>query len=154
MQSQYLSNSAVLSPVAILLSEDGGRKNAATISFFSEVSHDPATLWVSLAPCSYTRELVQSSGRFTLAVLHSGQRNLAWHCALSSGRDIDKLAGVPTHRGPQDFLYLNDSLAAAACQVRCSKPFGDHVLLIAEILAGEWETRNSMRRALLTKDLL
>jgi flavin reductase (DIM6/NTAB) family NADH-FMN oxidoreductase RutF len=150
----YLSGSVVDSPIAIVITEHGECKNAATVSFFSEVAHHPTTLWISVSPHSYTKELIDSSGRFTLAVLHSGQRDLAWHCALSSGRESDKLASMKTHRGPHDFLYLDDSLAAAACQVRSSKPVGDHVMFVADIVAGELETRNSIRRALLTRDLL
>jgi flavin reductase (DIM6/NTAB) family NADH-FMN oxidoreductase RutF len=154
LSSRYLSGSVVESPVAVLLSEDGARQNVATVSFFSEVAHCPTTLWVSLAPETYTCDLVQTSGRFTLAVLHDGQSDLAWGCALSSGRDRDKMPLIHPHRGPLDFLYPGDSLAAAACQVRSWKPVGDHLLFVADIVAGELETRHSIRRALLTRDLV
>lgn len=154
MTSPYLSGSVVESPVGILLTEAGERRNAMTISFFSEVAHHPTTLWISVAPGSYTRELIETSGRFTLAVLHDRQKDLAWECGLVSGRDTDKFGKLRTHRGPAGFLYLDEALGAAACRVRSSRPAGDHILFVAEIVAGEVETRHSLRRALLTRDLL
>jgi len=124
-----------------------------TISFFSEVAHHPTSLWISVAPSGYTRELLDASGRFTLAVLHAGQKDLAWQCGLVSGRDTDKFSMLRTHRGAEDFVYLDESLAAAACCIRSSRPVGDHILYIAEILAGEVETKHTRKRPLLTRDL-
>ena len=153
MTSNYLSGSIVDSPVGILIAEDGDRRNVMTISFFSEVAHHPVSLWISIRPDCYTRELIDSSSRFTLSVLHSGQSALAWQCGLVSGRTNDKFSGVRTHRGPEHFLYLDEALAGAACRVRFSRPAGDHLLYVADILAGEVETRYSRKRPLLSRDL-
>jgi flavin reductase (DIM6/NTAB) family NADH-FMN oxidoreductase RutF len=152
--SAYLSGSVVESPVGILLTEAGDRRNAMTISFFSEVAHHPTTLWISVAQGGYSGELLDASGRFTLVVLHAGQRQLAWQCGTTSGRDGDKFSKLRTHRGPEDYLYLDDSLAGAACRVRSSRPAGEHILYIADIVGGESETRNSLKRTLITRDLL
>jgi flavin reductase (DIM6/NTAB) family NADH-FMN oxidoreductase RutF len=154
VNSPYLSGSVVESPVGILLTEAGERRNAMTVSFFSEVAHYPTSLWISVGRGGYTRELIDASGRFTLAVLHAGQGSLAWECGLASGRDTDKLSKLRTHRGPEDHLYLDEALAAAACRVRSSHTVGDHILYIADILAGEVETRYSLKLPLLTRDLI
>ena len=150
--SKYLSGSVVDSRVAIVLAEDGERRTVATVSFFAELADHPNSLWISLTPECYSQELIQASGRFTLAVLHEGQQDLAWHCALSSGRDTDKLSKIKTRRGRHGFLIPDDCLSAAACQVRTSKIVGDHVLFVADIVAGERTNRDS-HRALLTRDL-
>ena len=152
--SAYLSGSVVESPVGILLTEAGDRRNAMTISFFSEVAHHPTTLWISVAQGRYSGELLDSSGRFTLVVLHAGQRELAWRCGTISGRDADKFSRLRTHRGPVDYVYLADGIAGAACRVRSSRPAGEHILYIADIVGGEVETRNSLKRTLITRDLL
>lgn len=144
----------VESPVGILLTEAGVRRNAMTISFFSEVAHYPTTLWISVAPGRYSRELLDASGRFTLVVLHAGQRELAWQCGTTSGRDADKFSQLRTHRGPEDYIYLDDGMAGAACRVRSSRPAGEHLLYIADIVGGEVETRNSLKRILITRDML
>ncbi len=154
MNSPYLSGSVVESPIGILLTESGDRRNAMTISFFSEVAHHPTSLWISVEPGSYTKELIETSGQFTLAVLHDGQKDLAWQCGLKSGRDSDKFGKLSTHRGPENFLYLDEAYGSAGCRVRSSHAAGDHLLFIADIIAGEVETRFSQRRALLTRDLL
>ncbi len=154
MKSRYLDGSVVECPVGLLLTESGDRRNAATISFFSEVAHHPTSLWISLDPTSLSKELIDESGRFTLIVLHDGQKEIAERCGLQSGRNTDKFSGLKTHRGAQDFLYMDEAYGSAACRVRSSHPAGDHVLIIADILAGEVETKYSQRRALLTRDLL
>jgi flavin reductase (DIM6/NTAB) family NADH-FMN oxidoreductase RutF len=152
--SPYLQGSVVDSPVGILLTEADDRRNAMTISFFSEVAHHPTSLWISIDPSCFSRELIDASGRFTLVVLHEGQAELAWQCGQTSGREIDKFSQLRTHRGPENFLYLDDAYAAAACRVRSRHTAGDHLLLVADILAGEVETRLSIRRPLLTRHLL
>lgn len=153
MESPYLRESVCPSPVGLVLTERDGRPNAMTASFFSEVAHHPTTLWVSIARASFTHELIAGSGRFSLVILHKGQGELAVRCAAASGRDVDKAAGLDVYRVGDGHWYLNDAMVSVACRVRSARAVGDHTLFIADILAGECETRNMGRRHLLTADL-
>jgi len=153
MSSRYLTDSVVPSAVGLIITESGARRNATTVTFFSEVAHHPATLWVSIASDSFTLELIRESRQFSLMVLHDGQRALALDCGASSGRTRDKCAGLKLRRGPEGFLFLSDSLTAIACRVLSDHGLGDHTLFIAAILAGEYDTKTTMRRHLLTTDL-
>ena len=154
MSSPYLDGSVVVSPVGLVLTEWQGKRNAMTVSFFSEVAHHPTTLWVSIEQSSYTHDLIQASGRFTLVVLDDRQAALAQACGSVSGRQSDKCAGLKLYRGPGDELYMEDAFASAACRVRNARPLGVHTLFIADILAGEFESRRSIHRHLLTTDLV
>ncbi len=154
MDSPYLRGAVLESPVGLVLTEAAGRANAMTVSFFSEVAHYPTTLWVSIAISSYTHELIQSSGRFSLVVLHKEQKKIAEQCGSVSGRDRDKCAGLNLYRSADSFLYLPRALASISCEVRSARPLDDHTLFIANILSGESDSKTSFRRHLLTADLL
>ena len=151
--SPYLAGSVTESPVGLVLTLSGGRRNAMTVSFFSEVSHHPTTLWVSIATSSLTHAMVLESRRFSLIVLHERQAALAHLCGTVSGRSEDKCARLPL-RAHGEHLFLDGALASIACTVRSTTELGDHTLFIADIVSGETETLNAMRRHLLTRDLL
>lgn len=151
--SPYISQAITPGAVGLLITLSGTVRNVMTVSFFSEVAHYPASLWVSVHRQSYTHQLIEESGRFTLAVLHDGQRELALRCGSVSGRNTDKCATLSLHDGPEGFLFPDDALSAVACRVRSRHSLDDHTLFLADILVGELETRNSIRRHLLTVDL-
>jgi flavin reductase (DIM6/NTAB) family NADH-FMN oxidoreductase RutF len=154
VKSPYIGGSVVESPVALLFTQCGGRANAMTVSFFSEVAHHPTTLWVSIAKSSYTHELLEQTWRFSLIVLHRGQGEFARMCGTVSGRQQDKCAGLRLYRGADGQLYMEDSLASVSCKVRSAHPLGDHTLFIAEIVGGDFNTRKVHLRHLTVADLV
>lgn len=153
MDSPYLRGSVAESPVGLVLAESARGPNAMTVSFFSEVAHFPTTLWVSISPAAYTHALVEESGLFSLILLHEKQAAIAQRCGSVSGRAADKCAGLGLYRGQGGHLYMKDALVSVSCRVRSARPLGDHTLFIADILAGERESRHAIRRNLLTTDL-
>lgn len=153
MQSPYIRESMVESPVGLVVVESERHANAMTVSFFSEAAHHPTSLWVSIAKSSYTHELVSKAGRFSLIVLHEKQKEIARMCGNASGRDQDKCSQLETYRNAEGFLFLKDALASVACRVRSAHDLGDHTLFIADILSGEFEKRRSILRHLLVSDL-
>jgi flavin reductase (DIM6/NTAB) family NADH-FMN oxidoreductase RutF len=154
MVSPYTQRSVVVGPVGLVLTEWQGKRNAMTVSFFGEAAHHPTTLWVSIEQSSYTHELVQASGRFTLVVLDDTQSPIARTCGSVSGRTADKCRGLKLYHGAEDALYMEGAFASVACRLRSARPLGEHTLFIADILAGEFESRRRIRRHLLTTDLV
>ena len=144
----------VESPVGLVIVDHGGRRNAMTVSFFSEVAHHPTCLWVSIAQSSYTHELITAARRFSLVVLHEGQKEYAIACGTASGRETDKCASLPLYPAGPETWYLAGSFASMSCRVRSTTPVSDHTLFIADILVGELESRASIHRHLLTTDLV
>ena len=74
---------------------------------------------------------------FAVTLLSAGQRQLAGRFA-ASGRPGARLLldGVAHHRGAASgALIADDGLAALECQVRQRVPAGDHLLLVAGVLA-------------------
>jgi flavin reductase (DIM6/NTAB) family NADH-FMN oxidoreductase RutF len=150
----WLNSPVVDGPVALLIANDGPRINAMTLRFFSEAAHYPTTLWVSVARASYTHELIDKTGTFTLAMLHSGQAALAVECAAASGRERDKSLGSRLYKNPAGRLFLRDAISSTACGVRRRVQLGGHTLLIADILEGEFNSRHLVEHGhLLVSDL-
>jgi flavin reductase (DIM6/NTAB) family NADH-FMN oxidoreductase RutF len=141
------------SPVAILIVRAGARATATTVSFFSEVAHHPTSLWVSLSHASFGHELVTESGRFSLSILSRGQRMLAQACGSESGRTTDKVARLHTLESSPGFLFIENAIACTACEVRERIEVGDHTVFIADMLAGERDTRAARAGVLVTTDL-
>src|SRR3954470_11722108 len=79
-------------PVGLVLVRCEDRRNAATVTFFSEVAHHPTAMWVSLNTASLTHEMVDQCGEFSLVVLSRKQRDIADKCGSNSGRGVDKCA--------------------------------------------------------------
>ena len=152
MRNPYLSGSVTDGPVALALTEGAGRRNAMTVSFFSEAAHHPASLWMSVARASFTHELMVSSGRFTLALLHARQKDLALHCGTASGRDSDKCRRLALDTA-DGFLLLRPAMVNLSCLVRTVHDLEEHSLFVADILAGTLESRHTWRRHLLVSDL-
>ncbi|MDB4917974.1 MAG: flavin reductase domain protein FMN-binding protein [Gemmatimonadetes bacterium] len=150
--SEYLAGSVTEGPVALVLCEHAGRRNAMTVSFFSEVSHYPASVWISIAHTRLTHAMLLESKRFSLVVLHERQAAFARMCGEVSGRTEDKCARLPISV-KDGWLFVDGALASMGCEITQSRDLGDHTLFIASILVGETETRNTMRRHLLTTDL-
>jgi flavin reductase (DIM6/NTAB) family NADH-FMN oxidoreductase RutF len=149
----YIAGAVMDGPVALLLVHADGRRNAATISCFSELAHHPTSLWVSIATSSYTHELVGRAGAFTLAVLSVRQRQIALTCGSVSGRDRDKVAALAVQASPSGLLPLDGALASSLCRVRDSIVLDDHTVFLADIVEGVMDSGASHRRHLLLSDL-
>ena len=122
------------------------------MSFFSEVSHHPTSLWVSIATSSLTHEMITASGTFSLIVLHEQQAAIAHMCGEVSGRNVDKCSSLSLSL-KDGWLFLDGALASIACRVMSTRDLGDHTLFLAAIISGELDSKNAMRRHLLTLDL-
>lgn len=153
MNSPYLSQSIIESAVGLLLVEAGTRRNAMTISCFSEVAHHPTSLWISVNKNTYSHELLKEAGRFSLSVLNVKQRAIAVSCGTVSGREHDKCSLLDLYRTPAGFMFLNGALASTACSVRQSIDLDDHTLFVADILNTDLDSRSAHLRHLLLSDL-
>src|SRR5580698_6980104 len=129
--------SAFASGVTLVTVRDGRDDVGTTVSAFCPVSDEPPLVLVSLIASSYPAELLGRLDRFAVTVLASGQRPLAGRFA-AAGRPGARLLldGVPHHRGDHSGALIPDGgLAAFECEVTERVPAGDHLLLIASVLA-------------------
>jgi flavin reductase (DIM6/NTAB) family NADH-FMN oxidoreductase RutF len=128
--------------VALLTISDGRDDIGATVSAFCPVSADPALVLVSLMAESYPAEVLGDAGRepdvrFAVTLLSAGQRALAGRFA-ATGRPAARLMldDVPHARGvASGALIPAGGLAAIECAVSSRIVAGDHLLVVAAVVA-------------------
>lgn len=124
--------------VCVVTSEHQGRPAGMTLNSFTSVSLEPLLVLVSLAHGTRTLDALRGSRRFTVAILHRGQRQIALDFA-SRGADF------PHHlvrRTSYGFYPVREALAELFCDVHEIVPAGDHDLVLGhvrEFLAGRGE---------------
>lgn len=129
--------SVFASGVTLVTVADGRDDIGATVSAFCPVSMSPPLVLVSLMADSYLAEAASRAGRFAVTALAGEQRALAGVFA-AAGRPSARLAleGTPHRRGAEcGALIPEDGLAALECETTQRTPAGDHLLLIATVLA-------------------
>jgi flavin reductase (DIM6/NTAB) family NADH-FMN oxidoreductase RutF len=128
---------AFASGVTLVTVADERDDIGTTVSAFCPVSLDPPLVLVSLMAGSYPAELLGRIDGFAVTVLAAGQRMLAGRFAVS-GRPGARLMldGVPHRRGElSGALIPEDGLAAIECAAVQRVPAGDHLLVIARVVA-------------------
>jgi flavin reductase (DIM6/NTAB) family NADH-FMN oxidoreductase RutF len=123
--------------VTLVTIADGRDDIGVTVSACCPVSVDPPLVLVSLIASSYPAEVLSQTGPFALTLLAGSQRVLAGRFA-SAGRPSARvlLAGVPHQRGAESGALIPDGgLAAFECEVTNRFPAGDHLLVVAQVVA-------------------
>jgi len=118
----------------IVMCAENGEVNAFTANWLTQVSFDPPLLAVSIENNSKSLPMIQRSGKFTVNVLSSDQRELAGKLGKSALKHPDKLVGIPYNLEADGIPNLDDALAWVACEVRQTMPTGDSTLVVAEIV--------------------
>ena len=84
-----------------------------------------------------THALIEASGAFAMHLIDESQLDLVWRFGMQSGRDIDKLSGVPFQEGETGCPLLTQALAWLECRVEARLDSGDRTIYLAEVVAGE-----------------
>jgi flavin reductase (DIM6/NTAB) family NADH-FMN oxidoreductase RutF len=123
--------------VTLVVVADGRDDIGTTVSAFCPVSLSPPLVLVSLIASSYPADVLSRADLFAVTLLSSGQRALAGRFAVA-GRPSARLLleGTPHRRGEKSgALIPGGGLAALECAVTERVPGGDHLLVIARVLA-------------------
>ncbi len=129
--------SAFATGVTLVTVADGRDDVGTTVSAFCPVSLAPPLVLVAMIADSYPAELLGRVDRFAVTLLAAGQRALAGRFAVA-GRPSARLMleSVPHQRGAQSGALIPDGgLAALECAAAQRVPAGDHLLVIAAVLA-------------------
>jgi len=148
--------SAYAAGVTLVTIADGRDDIGTTVSAFCPVSLDPPLVLISLLATSYPAELLgaepgdggapgsapaiggrAAAGRFAVCLLAAGQRMLAGRFAAAGRPNARRmLDAVPHRRGAlSGALIPEGGLAALECEVTQRVPAGDHLVLIARVVA-------------------
>ena len=84
---------------------------------------------------NYSHDMIYETGRFGLHLLHTQQLDIVRRLGFFSGRDQDKLAGIPHHRGTLGVPVLDECFAHFECSVANVMDTGSSTLFLGDVMA-------------------
>jgi flavin reductase (DIM6/NTAB) family NADH-FMN oxidoreductase RutF len=132
---QLLRN--LTSPVVAITSERKGKQNGMISDAAVRASIVPAVprLSVYIHKFNYSHDMVFETGHFGLHLLHTRQFDLVRRLGFFSGRDQDKLAGLPHHKGKTGVPVLDECFAHFECSVANVMDTGSSTLFLGDVVA-------------------
>ena len=127
------------SPIAAVTSRWGNRANAqiaVAIGAASIVPSMPRVI-VQIYKSNYSHQMVYQSAAFGLNFLRKDQLQYIKDFGLVSGRDVDKLAGVPWESKSSGSPVLQDCWGYLDCRVVNAMDGGDMTCFLGEVLDGD-----------------
>ncbi len=145
---QLLRN--LTSPVVAITAVRGGKENGMISDAAVRASIVPTVprLSVYIHKFNYSHDMIFETGRFCLHLLNTKQLDVVHRLGFFSGRDQDKLAGIPHHKGKTGVPVLDECFAHFECSVANVMDTGSSTLFLGDVIAvGEFEPRGELHTA-------
>ena len=145
---QLLRN--LTSPVVAITAERNGKENGMISDAAVRASIVPTVprLSVYIHKFNYSHDMIFETGRFAMHLLHTKQLDVVRRLGFFSGRDRDKLAGLPHHRGELGVPVLDECFASFECEVANVMDTGSSTLFLGDVVAvGSVEPRGELLTA-------
>jgi len=145
---QLLRN--LTSPVVAITAVRGGKENGMISDAAVRASIVPAVprLSVYIHKFNYSHDMIFETGRFCLHLLNTKQLDVVHRLGFFSGRDQDKLAAIPHHKGKTGVPVLDECFAHFECSVANVMDTGSSTLFLGDVIAvGEFEPRGELLTA-------
>lgn len=132
---QLLRN--LTSPVVAVTSRRGAKTNGMILDSAVRASIVPSVprLSVYIHKFNYSHDIVYETGRYVLHLLHTKQLEIVRRLGFASGRDQDKLAGIPHHAGKTGLPVLDECFAHFECEVVNVMDTGSSTLFLGDVVA-------------------
>jgi len=123
---------------AIITASARGRDNAMTAAWHSSISLKPPLYGIAIASERFTYQLITESQEFGVNFIPAEKASLATAIGGTSGQKMDKFERFNIKK-EKPFKttapILKDAYAAYECKLVDSKPYGDHLWIVGEIVA-------------------
>jgi Conserved protein/domain typically associated with flavoprotein oxygenases, DIM6/NTAB family len=122
----------------IITASSQGKDNAMTAAWHSSISINPPLYGVSISPERFTYKLITESEEFGINFMPWDKAHLVAQVGGTSGQKLDKFEKF--NIGKDEPLrtaapILKDAYAAYECKLVDSKPYGEHIWVVGEIVA-------------------
>ncbi len=131
--SQHYPKQAV-----IVTGSAGGRDDAMTAAWHSPISLRPPIYGVAVTSKRFTYQLIRESREFAINFIPLEKASLAAAIGGTSGQQMDKFETLSIKKEKPSNItapILQDAYAAYECKLIDSKPYGDHIWIVGEIVA-------------------
>ena len=114
----------------------GERANFMAASWVTPIAAEPPLVGVAIGADSYTRELIDAYGEFTINVLPMDKLDVIYYAGSRSGREEDKTAVIRARRGEAvQAPVAEDAIGVIECRVRTKVEAQDVVFYVGEVVA-------------------
>lgn len=123
---------------AIVTAHAAGRDNAMAAAWHMPISLKPPIYGVAISPKRFSYQLIADSKEFGINFLPASRAELVASVGGSKGSEMDKFQAFSIARDKPlktALPILKDAYAAYECKLVDSRLYGDHWLLIGEIVA-------------------
>lgn len=137
---------------AVVAAYHDGKPNAMVAGWHTPLSFNPPLFGVSLSPKRFTYEMIKASGEFSINFLPADKTGLIAALGGSKGSLMDKFTAFGIARDiplKTNTPILSDAYAAYECKLVDDRAYGDHQLLVGEVVAV-----HTLTEAFTTDDML
>ncbi len=125
--------------VAVIVTASArGRDDAMTAAWHSSISIKPPLYGIAIAPNRFTYQLITESREFGINFVPLEKASLAAVIGGTSGQEMNKFERFNIEKEKPvktTTPILKDAYAAYECKLVDSKPYGDHLWIVGEIVA-------------------
>lgn len=121
--------------VAVIAARSGGRDIAAVVTSLVSVSLEPPTVLVVIHGSGRLADVLDVGSEWAASVMAAGQEGTVAWIAEPGRPDIGQLRGVEFRPGELTGAAILDSAAWLECRTRAVYPEGDHLVIVARVLA-------------------
>ena len=122
---------------AIVTAQAKGRQNAMAVAWHTSIAFEPPLYGISISPERFTYQLIVESKEFGVNFLPFSEAELVASVGGSKGEEIDKFRRFDIAKGKPvktAVPILKDAYAAYECKLVDDRGYGDHRLLVGEIV--------------------
>jgi flavin reductase (DIM6/NTAB) family NADH-FMN oxidoreductase RutF len=123
---------------AIITANARGRDDAMTAAWHSSISLKPPLYGIAISSKRFTYQLITESQEFGVNFIPTEKASLAAAIGGTSGQKMDKFERFNIKKEKPlktTAPILKDAYAAYECKLVDSKPYGDHLWIVGEIVA-------------------
>ena len=125
--------------VAVIVTASArGREDTMTAAWHSSISLKPPLYGIAVASERFTYQLITESREFGINFIPSDKASLAAAIGGTSGQQMDKFERFNIDKEKPlktTAPILKDAYATYECKLVDSKPYGDHIWIVGEIVA-------------------
>jgi flavin reductase (DIM6/NTAB) family NADH-FMN oxidoreductase RutF len=126
---------------AIITAKAGAQSDAMAASWHMPLSYNPPVYTVAIAPKRFIYNLIAASHEFGVNFMPSDRAELVASVGGTTGADTDKFRKfqIGTEKSIKTGVpVLRASYASYECKLIDDRAYGDHRLLVGEIVAVHW----------------
>ena len=123
----------------VLTARDGEKDNGCIINTAIQAASEPLRVSIAVNKANYTHDMILKTGAFNLSFLSEESKFATYQrFGFQSGRNAEKLEGIPFRRSANGIAYLTEEVNAyLSGKVIQTIDLGSHTMFIADVTGGE-----------------